>query len=144
MGSRDYTAERVEEILTEKVDWVEAYRKYVFGDFNDFVNIHDDGKMVNHGTGTHYRDADAAGVIAGFNCPGFGNLDTTYFTEGFVEWDEEKEAYVELYDGTVVGDIEDVAEACVTDGEYQDWIDEQIEGAVRRHEEYLHEIALGR
>ena len=143
-NTRDYTAERVEEILREKVDWREAFRKYIFGDYGDTVNIHDDGEMVVHGTGTYYRDPDAAGVIYGFSCAGFGNLDTTYFTEGFVEWDEEKESYVELHDGRVVGSMEDVAEEVVRDGEYSDWIEEHIENAYRQHEEYLREVKLGR
>lgn len=129
-----YTPEQVEDIMRSRVDWEEAFRLYLFGD-GDFVNIHDDGELVVHGTGTHYRDPDAAGVIHGFSCPGAGNLDSDYFTEGFASWDEDLEAYVEIDGGRVIGSFDDVVEETVKNGEWGEWVEEQIAAAIRYHEE---------
>jgi len=61
-------------------------------------------------------------AVAAATCPGIGNLDSSDFTEGFAEYDEETDAYVTTDDygqspGRVIGDLAAVILECVRDGD---------------------------
>lgn len=71
------------------------------------------------GQGTYDTDE-----VASVDCPGIGNLDSTYFCDGFCEWDEEKEAYVSIEDGRIIGDFKAVIQECIDFGDVEDDIEE--------------------
>jgi hypothetical protein len=69
-----------------------------------------------------------AGEVFSVKCPGISNIDSTFFTEDFVAWDEKHGAYIvdqeHMEDcGRIVGDLSDVILECVEDGDVTDAID---------------------
>lgn len=59
-------------------------------------------------------------------CPGIGNLDSEFFTEGFVSYDEELGAYTELKTGRVVGDLSDVIRECCREGDVERFMEDLV------------------
>ena len=64
-------------------------------------------------------------VVASVNCPGIENLDSSYFTTDFVEYDEDNTGtYFEIETGRKVGELEDVIYECVRDGDLSNYFDD--------------------
>lgn len=86
--------------------------------------------VVDFSGNVYFRDSStySEDEIAVVKCPGIGNLDSTYFTEEFVEWDGELGAYVIISPqedvGRVVGDLTDVIQECCDTGDVMNFIDE--------------------
>ncbi|MBW1936909.1 MAG: hypothetical protein JRI84_15430 [Deltaproteobacteria bacterium] len=121
------TREEIWEVL-EKVDWEKAARMYYSAPYNASLLIWRDGDVTVLESGTHLRSYDD--VLVSLRCPGLNNIDTSYFTEGFVEWDDEKEAYISILpgdEGRIVGDLWDVVLECIRDGSVADDLRELAE-----------------
>lgn len=97
---------------------------------NDFA-VWDDGStsIIESSTGF------AAGKepVARVKCPGIGNINTEYFTEGFCSQDQEQLGAYVVDDplrqdrGRVVGNFEAVVRECCDDGDVSVLLDELIE-----------------
>lgn len=95
------TEEQIQEIL-EGMDWTEIHKARVFSDYGDSIVLYTDSEFSVQGQGTHYRDPDGAGVIGYLSCWGWGNIDRTFYSEGWTElvrdseraeWDDEAAVY---------------------------------------------------
>ena len=119
--------QELEKVL-EQVDWKEAARQYYGAPFGSQLLIWKDGTVSILPSGTALQDN--SDVVASVKCPGLNNLDTSYFTDGFVEWDEEKEAYVSVLpgdEGRIVGDLWDVVLECIENGSVADDLRSELE-----------------
>ena len=79
------TRDELEAILREQVDWDHVHRLYALRGYGEQVNVHSDGSVSLLGSSEHYRDPDAAGVIFTLRAAGAGNIDLTYYSEGWAE-----------------------------------------------------------
>jgi len=74
-------------------------------------------------------DSDEA-PVARVQCPGIGNLDSTYFTEDFAAIDDNGE-YIEISSGRKIGELDAVIKECCQDGDMightEDLIDALVE-----------------
>lgn len=119
----EMTIEQIEEVL-ENVDWTEVHKLRVFSDYGDSVVIFTDGSLYVQGQGTYYRDPDAAGVLGYLRCWGQGNIDRTYYYEGWATPVEDgylvdaEGVYGEL-EGQVISE-ERMIEICIEDGQHDD------------------------
>lgn len=66
--------------------------------------------------------------VARVPCPGIGNVDSSYFREGFVNWNDDEGAFVTIEGsddaGRVVGQLEDVIKECCQDGDVEGYYDD--------------------
>lgn len=66
--------------------------------------------------------------VARVPCPGIGNIDSSYFKEGFVNWSDDEGAFIvtEGNDdaGRVVGQLEDVIRECCQEGDVESYYDD--------------------
>ena len=94
---------------------------YLTADFGQRLVIDFSGNVYLQDYSTFDEDE-----IVSVKCPGVNNLDSTYFLEGFVDWDEDKGAYVTIPPqpdaGRVVGDLKDVIRECCEVGDVTDFI----------------------
>ena len=110
-----------------KIDLHEVAEKhiadYLAADFGQRLVIGFSGNVYLQGSSTFSGDE-----IVSVKCPGINNLDSTYFLEGFAEWDEEKGAYVTIPPqsdaGRVVGDLKDVIRECCEVGDVTGFIED--------------------
>jgi hypothetical protein len=96
---------------------------YLTADFGQRLVIDFSGNVYFQDSSTFSRDE-----IVSVKCPGVNNLDSTYFTEEFAEWDEDKGAYVTIPPqpdaGRVVGGLEDVIRECCETGDVTGFIED--------------------
>jgi len=121
------TREEIWETLG-KVDWEKAARMYWGAEYNATLVIYRDGGISVLPSGTILHDSPD--IVVTLRCPGLNNVDTSYFTEGFVEWDDEKEAYISILpgdEGRIVGGLWDVVLECIRDGSVADDLRELAE-----------------
>jgi hypothetical protein len=144
----EMTIEQIEEVLRE-MDWTEIHKLYATADYGDHVMLYSDGSFNVMHSSTHYRDPDAAGVIGSIRCPGSGNLDTTYYTEGWTRPEKDEDGYdtgnyvveygFEDEDNGKVLTLDEAIEMCIEIGEHD--YDEWIDGVLEREREYRRHAA---
>ena len=108
---------------------------YLTAEYGHDLAVFDDGSVEIIESATVYK---TGGPIARAKCPGIGNLDSSVFTDGFVEWDDENGAYVVVSGPRIVGGIADVIRECCRDGDVTDFYDDLVaalEGNARQGEQ---------
>lgn len=101
---------------------------YLTADYGNDLAIWDDGKVSIVSSNETW--AAGQGPLARVPCPGIGNVDSSYFREGFVEWNDDEGAFVvtEGNDdaGRVVGQLSDVITECCRDGDVEAFYDDLV------------------
>jgi len=85
------------------------------------LDLHKDGRFEISQHGTWDPDAD---IVASVRCCDVGNIDSEFFTEGFVMWDEDMGEYVEIESGQTVGSLKEVIAECCAAGDVTRFEDE--------------------
>jgi hypothetical protein len=111
--------EDVKKIL-DKVDWISIHSEYVFGNYNDTINIFDDGTYEVLSSNTTYQSYER--VIGIIQIQGFGNIDYFDYLDGWGEWNEEKEIFI-TNDGRELT-REAAIQECIEDGDWSSYIEE--------------------
>ena len=120
------TRDELEAILREQVDWDHVHRLYALRDYGEQIHVHSDGTVSLLGSNEHYRHPDAAGVIFTLRAAGAGNIDLTYYSEGWVERTEDGD-FVVTETGERLDEADMIVQA-IAEGEhdYNDWIDDAL------------------
>lgn len=99
----------------------------LINEYNLKIIIWEDGDITSIGA----QEEVYHGVAAILRSYGTGNLDTSYFTNDFAQYDKEIDTYIEINTGRKIGDIEDVIRECIKDGDmtvfYDDWKEQILE-----------------
>ena len=100
-----------------------ALANYLTADYGCVLAVYLDGEYRIH-EASYVLPND---VIASIKCPGMHQLDSTYFTEDFCEYDEDAGIYREHNTGRIIGDLEAVIRECVRDGDVEAFLDHMLE-----------------
>ncbi len=157
----EMTIEQIEQVLQD-MNWTEIHKARVFSDYGASIVIYTDGEFSVQDQGTHYRDPDAAGVIAYLPCWGRGNIDRTHYYEGWADeaershWTtEDPDRYsvvihretgeevdsgdwIETETGRIIGTTDQMIEEAIEEGSW--YYDEDID-LVLEHAKYAREEA---
>ena len=121
---------------------------YLTADFgSDLVVWPDDSVNLTESSITRWAEVQP---VARVRCPGIGNLDSSVFTDEFVEWDEGLGAFVVTGEhrddkGRAVGGLEDVIAECCRDGDVTEFMDDLISALERSasEEDFQRRLAAG-
>lgn len=120
-GTDEHSAPSVEIDLHEVAE--KHISEYLTADFGKRLVVDFSGNVYFQESSTFSADE-----IISIKCPGINNLDSTQFLEGFVEWDDDKGAYVTIPPqpdaGRVVGDLKDVIRECCETGDVTGFIED--------------------
>jgi hypothetical protein len=94
--------------------------RYLTAEFGHRLCLWDDGRVAIVEASVSWRD----GPIAETGCPGIGNLDSTKWTDDFVERSDDDGLYYEIGTGRLVGDLAAVIRECCRDGDVEDEMDD--------------------
>lgn len=130
---RDISEEELANIddLYHNINWAEFAELYFLPENSQNLHVYNSGALELVPTSQRLHPDDLDGCVAVIETPGIGNLDSYIFTEGFVVWDEDQEVYVVDDDlrfrrdgGRVVGDLEDVIQEVIDEGDIEAFIDD--------------------
>jgi hypothetical protein len=120
----EYAIEEDIEDVIEKIDFDELAEAMLCYEYNSRIHINKDGSIDILGSQEYLHPDDSKNIIAVLRSCGTSNLDSSYFTENFAKWNEEKETYVEIKTGREIGDLDDVIRECIKDGDMSVFIDD--------------------
>ena len=109
-----------------------ALRTYLTSSYGLDLVIKPDGKWYSISY-SRTNENDDEGTVR-VRCPGVENIDSTDFTEDFVERREDG-VYYELETGRKVGDLVDVIDECIEDGDVEKFLDNLKSEIFRAREE---------
>ena len=116
--------------LFDSINWNELARQILLDEeAGSKIHVFKNGTIEKLSSSESLHPDDLEGCVAVLKTPGIGNLNSNEFTNGFVSWNEEIESYVvtgEYHEdqGRIVGQLEDVIEECIIDGDITPWIEQ--------------------
>jgi len=114
--------EEIEKIIREAIT-PEIFAQYVIANWGERIGIYPDGSVsIGQSIGMEIAEEEQPIVMA--KCSGIGNIDTSYYSEGWTEYDSEIGEYI-TKDGRHLSESEMIIESC-TEGD----ISQEIEGLV--------------
>lgn len=108
----------------------EALADYLTAEYGNDLAVFRDGSVQIVQSNSSFRREDAP--VARVKCPGVGNLDTSVFADGFVDFDEDAGVYATIVAREdsgrirVVGDLAAVIMECCRDGDVSRFYDDLI------------------
>lgn len=103
----------------------QALADYLTADYGQDLRVFPDGAHDLAPSNTY-----EVGPCVRIKCPGIGQLDSTYFTEGFVDRDDSG-TYCERNTGRPVGDLAAVIRECVRDGDVEDLLKDMLDALTK-------------
>jgi len=114
--------EEIEKIIRDAIT-PEIFAQYVIANWGERIGIYPDGSVsIGQSIGMEIAEEEQPIVMA--KCSGIGNIDTSYYSEGWTEYDSEIGEYI-TKDGRHLSESEMIIESC-TEGD----ISQEIEGLV--------------
>jgi sporulation protein YlmC with PRC-barrel domain len=121
------------EKIIKKIDHQELLKEILLDEnIGNKVVIWKDGGVSTIGNSESFRDG--SDVIAEIKTPGLHAMDSSFFTDGFCEWNEEKESYF-TDSGRKVGDLYDVVLECIENGDMSCFLNDYLNEIRDQYEE---------
>jgi len=113
---------KVEELIRDAIT-PEIFAQYVIANWGERIGIYPDGSVsIGQSIGMEIAEEEQPIVMA--KCSGIGNIDTSYYSEGWTEYDSETGEYI-TEDGRHLDESEMITECCI-EGD----VSEEIHGLV--------------
>lgn len=96
----------------------EALHAYLVSGSDQHLCVLPDGSWYTKPYNT--TEIDPEGTVY-LNCHNVGDLDSTWWTEGFADRREDG-LYYEICSGLLIGDLEDVISRCIKDGDVEGYL----------------------
>lgn len=116
----------IETIIVNAVGPHQLY-EYMTAEHGNYAGVYSGGQFAT-GSSVGNEIAENERPIAMVKCPGIGNIDSSYWTDDWTEFDEESGKWIvtEESDGCNVGDRLDLAQCiyiCCADGDVLDHVE---------------------